>query len=78
MWWRDGREGSALSGLWCGSHQLSDEALRAIMRGERERERERSLVNQYASKAVIFKHNNNYYYGTLMETHCLVTEHTLK
>ena len=39
MWWRGGREGSALSGLWYGSHQPSDEALRAIMRGERERER---------------------------------------
>ena len=55
MLWRGGREGSAPSVLWYGSHQPSDEALRAIMRGaregggERERQRERRLnvfVNQ--------------------------------
>ena len=55
MWWRGGREASVPSGLWYGSHQPFDEALRAIMRGAREgggeregeeRERLNVFVNQ--------------------------------
>ena len=43
MWWRGGREGSAPSGPWYGSHQPFDEALRAIMRGAREGGGEREI-----------------------------------